>query len=198
MSNKSKDLRAEDLPSLDVLEAELSRVKYKSKYGKVLRSTVYTLITVAAIAVLVATLWLPVLQVSGTAMSPTLAEGTIVVSYKTEDFKRGDVIAFYINNKILIKRLIALPGDTVEIDTDGRVYVNGVMLEESYVDEYAMGETDIEMPFTVKKDTLFVMGDHRSVSVDSRNTAVGCIPTEDVVGKIFFKIWPLNGLSPVS
>lgn len=198
MSNKSKDLRAEDLPSLDVLEAELSRVKYKSKYGKVLRSTVYTLITVAAIAVLVATLWLPVLQVSGTAMSPTFSEGSIVVSYKTEDFKRGDVIAFYINNKILIKRLIALPGDTVEIDTDGRVYVNGVMLEESYVDEYAMGETDIEMPFTVKKDTLFVMGDHRSVSVDSRNTAVGCIPTEDVVGKIFFRIWPFKEISPVS
>lgn len=198
MSNKSKDLRAEDLPSLDVLEAELSRVKYKSKYGKVLRSTVYTLITVAAIAVLVATLWLPVLQVSGTAMSPTLAEGTIVVSYKTEDFKRGDVIAFYINNKILIKRLIALPGDTVEIDNDGRVYVNGIMIEESYVDEYAMGETDIEMPFTVKKDTLFVMGDHRSVSVDSRNTAVGCIPVEDVVGKIFFKIWPFKEISPVS
>ena len=198
MSKRNKSLNADDLPSLSVLEAELSRVKYKSKYGKILRSTVYTLITVAAIAVLVATLWMPVLQVSGTSMVPTLGEGSIVVSFKTEDLKRGDVIAFYINNKILVKRLIALPGDTVEIDENGRLYVNGVMLDEPYVDEYAFGETDIEMPYKVKKDTLFVMGDHRSVSVDSRNTAVGCIPTEDVVGKIIFRIWPINEFSFVS
>ena len=162
-----------EMPSSEELEKELNRVKYKRRYHVVLRSTVYTLITVAAIAVLVATLWMPVLQIYGGSMTPTLSDGNIVVSVKSSDFQSGDIIAFYYNNKILIKRVIAEPGDWVNIEEDGTVYVNNERLEEPYLTEKALGECDIEMPYQVPESRLFVMGDHRSVSVDSRSTAVG-------------------------
>ena len=164
-----------EMPSSEELEKELNRVKYKRRYHVVLRSTVYTLITVAAIAVLVATLWMPVLQIYGGSMTPTLSDGNIVVSVKSGDFQSGDIIAFYYNNKILIKRVIAGPGDWVNIEEDGTVYVNNERLEEPYLTEKALGECDIEMPYQVPESRLFVMGDHRSVSVDSRSTAVGCV-----------------------
>jgi len=153
---------------------------------------VYTLITVAAIAVLVATLWMPVLQIYGSSMTPTLKDGNIVVSVKSVNFQSGDVIAFYYNNKILIKRVIAGPGDWVNIEEDGTVYVNNEKLEEPYLMEKALGECDIEMPYQIPESRLFVMGDHRSVSVDSRSTAVGCVSEEQIVGRIAFRVWPLN------
>ena len=181
-----------EMPSSEELEKELNRVKYKRRYHVVLRSTVYTLITVAAIAVLVATLWMPVLQIYGGSMTPTLSDGNIVVSVKSGDFQSGDIIAFYYNNKILIKRVIAGPGDWVNIEEDGTVYVNNERLEEPYLTEKALGECDIEMPYQVPESRLFVMGDHRSVSVDSRSTAVGCVAEEQIVGKILFCVWPLK------
>lgn len=186
-----------EMPSSEELEKELNRVKYKRRYHVVLRSTVYTLITVAAIAVLVATLWMPVLQIYGGSMTPTLSDGNIVVSVKSSDFQSGDIIAFYYNNKILIKRVIAEPGDWVNIEEDGTVYVNNERLEEPYLTEKALGECDIEMPYQVPESRLFVMGDHRSVSVDSRSTAVGCVAEEQIVGKILFRVWPLNEFGKV-
>lgn len=181
-----------DMPDISQLETELKRVQYKKRYRNVFRSTVYTLITVAAIAVLVATLWMPVLQIYGTSMTPTLSDGNIVVSVKTGEFQTGDVVAFYYNNKILVKRIIAESGDWVNIDKDGTVYVNNKPIDEPYVSEKALGECDIKLPYQVPESRVFVMGDHRSVSVDSRSTLVGCVSEEQVVGKIVFRVWPLN------
>lgn len=184
-------------PSAEQLTAELGRERYKTRYKRVLRSTLYTLVVVAAIAVLVATIWTPVLQIYGSSMTPTLQDGEIVFSVKTSDFAPGDIVAFYYNNKILIKRVICGPADWVNIDGDGTVYVNGTVLDEPYLVEKALGDCNIELPYQVPDGKVFVMGDHRSTSVDSRNTAVGCVAQEQVVGKIIFRIWPLNRLGIV-
>lgn len=184
-------------PSVQELEAELHRVRYQRRYQNVLKSTVYTLITVAAVAVLVATLWLPVLQIYGSSMTPTMQNGDIVFSLKTQDFQPGDVVAFYYNNKILVKRVIAGPADWIDIDPDGTTYVNGEPLTEPYVKEKAYGETNITLPYQVPDEKVFVMGDHRSTSVDSRNTAVGCVAQEQIVGKIIFRIWPLDQIGAI-
>ena len=192
-----KKFSAVDIPATEQLEAELAREKYKKRYHSVLRSTVYTLIIVAAVAVLTATLWLPVLQIYGSSMTPTLQDGEIVFSVKTSDFAPGDIVAFYYNNKILIKRVICGPADWVNIDGDGTVYVNGTVLDEPYLVEKALGDCNIELPYQVPDGKVFVMGDHRSTSGDSRNTAVGCVAQEQVVGKIIFRIWPLNRLGIV-
>lgn len=179
-------------PTIEQLKNELNRERYKRRYFLVIRSTVYSLITVAAVAVLVATLWLPVLQIYGHSMAPTLSEGEIVVTVKNSDFKPGDVVAFYYNNKILVKRVIGNPGDWIEVDEDGRVRVNQILLEEPYVQEYALGECDIEMPYQVPDGRIFVMGDNRATSVDSRSSTVGCISEEEIVGKIVFVVWPME------
>lgn len=186
-----------EIPATEQLEAELAREKYKHRYHSVLRSTIYTLIIVAAVAVLTATLWLPVLQIYGSSMSPTLQDGEIIFSVKTSKFEPGDIIAFYYNNKILIKRVICGPADWVNIDEDGTVYVNGTVLDEPYLVDKALGDCNIQLPYQVPDGKVFVMGDHRSTSVDSRNTAVGCVAQEQIVGKIIFRIWPLNRLGVV-
>ena len=180
-----------ELPSLEQLTAELDREKYKRRYKRVLRSTIYTLIVVAAVAVLVATIWMPVLQIYGASMTPTLDEGDIVISIKGSDFAPGDLVAFYMGNKILIKRCIAGPGQWVDIDADGNVYVDGELLDEPYLTEKALGDCDIELPYQVPDNRYFCMGDHRSTSVDSRSTTVGCVSDEQIVGKIVFRVWPL-------
>lgn len=180
-------------PTTEQLQAELNRDTYKKRYHSVLLSTIYTLITVAAVAVLVATLFLPVLRIYGSSMTPTLSEGDVVVSVKGSDMRQGDVLAFYYNNKILVKRLIAGPGSWVDIDADGNVTVDGTPLEEPYLTEKALGECDLVFPYQVPDGRYFVMGDHRSTSIDSRNTAVGCIAEEQIVGKIVFRVWPLDG-----
>ncbi len=187
---KKKKIRP--IPTRQELEAELRRVRYKSRYRSVLRSTVYTLITVAAVAILVATLWLPVFQIYGNSMAPTLQDGEIIFSVKTSELEPGDIISFYYNNKILVKRVIARPGDWVDIDEAGNVLLNGVPLEEPYLEEKALGDCDIPLPYQVPDGKYFVMGDHRSISVDSRSTAVGCVAQEQIVGKILFRVWPLN------
>lgn len=189
--NQENQLR----PSVEDLETELRRVKYTQRYHSVLRSTVFTLITVAAAAVLVATLWLPVLQIFGSSMTPTLQDGDIIFSVKSNQMEQGDIIAFYYNNKILIKRVIATPGDWVDIDAEGTVYVNGVLLDEPYLTEKDLGGADIELPYQVPEGKFFVLGDHRATSVDSRHTAVGCVTQDQVVGKILIRIWPLNQIT---
>ena len=186
----------QEIPDVDVLEAELHREKYKKRYRKVLRSTVYTLITVAAAAVLVATLFLPVLQITGTSMAPNLVEGNIVLSIKGSKYQPGDVIAFYYDNKVLVKRVIATPGQWVDIDEEGNVYLDGELLDEPYVVEKAFGQCNIDLPYQVPESRIFVMGDHRSVSLDSRNTSVGCVADEQIVGRLVFRIWPLAGFGP--
>ena len=183
-----------ELPSLEQLPAELSRERYKRRYRRVLRSTVYTLVVVAAIAVLVATIWMPVLQIFGSSMSPTLCEGDVVVAIKGPDFKQGDLVAFYFGNKILVKRCIAGPGQWVNIDEAGNIYVDSKLLDEPYLTEKALGDCDIELPYQVPESRYFCVGDHRLTSVDSRHTSVGCISEEQIVGKIVFRVWPLSNL----
>ena len=179
------------------LEAELSRVRYQERYRQALRSTFFSLVVVAAIAVLVATLWLPVLQVYGNSMNPTLEDGEILVSLHNGQYKVGDIIAFYYNNKVLIKRVIGNPGDWIDIDQEGNVKVNGEVLTEPYVMEKAYGDTDISLPYQVPEGRIFVMGDHRSTSVDSRKEAIGCIADEQIVGRLIYRIWPLKELGPL-
>lgn len=180
-------------PEIAQLEAELKRERYRHRYGAVIRSTVYTLVVVAAAAVLVAVLFLPVLQIYGTSMEPTLTEGDIVVSLKGTDFEPGDLTCFYLGNKVLVKRYIAGPGQWVDMDEDGNVYVDGELLDEPYLTEKALGDCNISFPYQVPDNRIFVLGDHRSVSVDSRNAAVGCVSDEQIVGKIIFRVWPLSG-----
>lgn len=192
-----KKKRTLEIPETEQLEQELKRCRYRHRYQTVLKSTVYTLVTVAAIAILVATLWLPVLQIYGNSMTPTLNDGEILFTVKTSEFEKGDVIAFYYNNKILVKRVIAVQSEWVDIDPDGTVYVGDLKLNEPYITDKAYGDCNIQLPYQVPDGRVFVMGDHRSTSVDSRNTAVGCVAQEQIVGKIIFRIWPLKDMGLV-
>ena len=172
------------------LEAELKREKHKHRYRTVLKSTISTLIVVAAVAVLAATLWMPVLQIYGNSMTATLKEGQIVVSLKGSNLEQGDLVAFYVGNKLLVKRVIAESGEWFDITEEGVVFVNGKELDEPYLQEKAFGECDIELPYQVPESRYFLMGDHRTSSVDSRSSVIGCIDKEQIVGKIVFCVWP--------
>ena len=180
------------IPSLTEIENERKRIRRKTYYRQSLRDTVSVLVVVAAVAVLIATLFLPILQISGDSMSPTLKHDEIVVLLKTKNFDRGDMIGFYYQGKILLKRVIALPDDEVVIDGDGNVYVNEELLEEPYVTEKELGDCDLEFPYEVPGTGYFVMGDRRSNSVDSRNSVVGAISQEDIIGKVCIRVWPLS------
>lgn len=186
-----------DTPSLEAIEGALKKEQYRNTYGRVLRSTIFSLIVVAAVAVLIAVLFLPILQISGESMTETLQDGDIVVAVNHSKFETGDVIAFYYNNNILVKRVIAYAGDWVDIDEDGNVYVNGEKLDEPYISDKALGECNIDLPYQVPDGRCFVMGDHRATSIDSRNTAVGCVSSDMVVGKIMMRVWPLSEFGTV-
>ena len=197
---KNTDLKKFDSKSFTVseLETELKREEYRSRYFKVLSSTIYALIIVASIAALVATLVMPVLQISGSSMTPTFHEGEIVFSVKTRNLKQGDIIAFYHGNKILVKRVIAGAGSFVNITIDGDVYVNGILLEEDYVKDKMLGDTNITYPYQVPDGEWFVLGDKRETSIDSRNSEIGCISQEDIVGKIVFRVWPFKRFGKIN
>ena len=194
---KKEKSRLTDLPTTEQLRQESLRLRYKKRYSRTLKSTVAVLIVVAALAVLVATLWMPVLRIYGDSMVPTLQDGQIVVSVKTSRFQPGDITAFYHGNKLLIKRFIASSSDWVNIDEDGNVSVNGEKLDEPYLMEKAFGNTNIDLPYQVPDQRYFLLGDNRDVSIDSRNTAVGCIAEDQIVGKVVFRIWPLSEFGPV-
>ena len=194
---KNKERPTPEYPSLEQMEDEIARLKYRKKYSSLLRGTIYSLAVVAAVAILVATLWMPMLQITGASMTPTLEDGQFVMAVKTNSFQPGDITAFYYNNKILIKRVIASAGDWVDISEDGSVYVNGVLLEEPYIQEKALGECNIELPYQVPDGKVFVMGDDRPVSLDSRTTAVGPVSKEQVLGRVVFRVWPLSSFGSV-
>ena len=182
------------LPTKKQVETERKRYRRQKAYNKALGGTVYVLTIVAAVAVLIATLVLPVLQVEGTSMEPTLYNGDVVLLMKTTRFDRGDLCGFTWNNKLLIKRVIGIPGDWIEIDTDGTVYLNGEKTDEPYIEQKAFGECDLEFPFQVPAEQYFVIGDMRESSIDSRNTLIGCIPKDQIVGKVFFRVWPFKSI----
>lgn len=186
--------RRANVPTLEQLEKELKKERRRVDFGRVLRNTVFSLVVVAAVSALIAVLFLPVLQIHGTSMAPTLVDGDIVAAVSVGKCRPGELVAFYYNNNILIKRVIAGPGDWVEIDEDGNVSVNGQPLEEPYLAEKARGNCDITFPYQVPDGRYFVMGDQRATSVDSRNEVVGCVSRDMVIGRIFLRVWPLENL----
>lgn len=197
MKKKLKLRRISDLPTAQQLEEELKRLKYQNNFFKMLRSTAASLIVVAAIAVIISMLFLPILRVTGTSMTPTLEHDELIVCNKQGSFESGDVVAFYFNNKILLKRVIGVAGDMIELKEDGTVFVNDKELYEPYLNEKALGECDIQMPYQVPESRIFVMGDHRLTSVDSRTTVVGCIAEEYIIGKVIFRLWPWEKVGTV-
>ena len=190
-------VNAEALPRTGELTQAVKRERYLHRFGMTIRSTFLSLVVVAAVAVLVAVLLLPILRIYGKSMNGTLDSGDIVVSVKSTSLGTGDIVAFYYNNNILVKRVMANPGDWVDIDKEGNVYVNNKLIDEPYLDEKAYGETNIELPYQVPEGKIFVMGDNRSVSIDSRNTSIGCIAEEQIVGKIVFRVWPFTQFGAV-
>ena len=184
-------------PSSEEVALELQREQYRLRYKRTLVSTVFALVTAAAAAVLVAALWLPVLEIFGSSMTPTLMEGQYVVAVKDNSPETGDIIAFYYGNKVLVKRCIAGPGSWVDILEDGTVLVDGKALDEPYLKEKHFGICDLELPYQVPEGTYFLIGDERETSVDSRHSSIGCIPTDQMVGKIIYRVWPLDAFGPV-
>ena len=185
------------LPDTEAIREAYEKVSYADKLKKSIISTTNILIVVAAVAILVAMLFLPVLRIYGNSMNATLNSGELVVSVKGSSFKTGDIIAFYYNNNILVKRVIANPGDWVDIDLDGNVFVNQQQIDEPYLEEKSFGEPDIDFPYQVPDDRVFVLGDNRDVSIDSRYKSVGCVSSEQIVGKIVFRVWPLTRIGPL-
>ena len=192
---KQENIRFHAIPTTEEVKVERERLEYRSRYGRVLRSTIYALLVVAAAAVLLATLLLPVLQVSGDSMNPTLEDKDILVLVKGENMETGDLCAFYWQNKLLIKRIIGAPGDVITLDENGVVTVNGETLDEPYVDELALGECDIRFPYQVPENRYFVLGDHRAVSIDSRSSVIGCVEKSQILGRVFLRVWPLDRLT---
>lgn len=186
------------LPTTSEIEELYKKAKYRKLFSEKIRSTFFMLIVVAAFAILVAMLYLPTLRIYGKSMKGTLESGDIVLAVKSNRFKTGDVVAFYYNNNILVKRVIAKSGDWVNITKDGTVYVNDKKINEPYIENKAYGETNIKFPYQVPENRIFVLGDNRKVSIDSRNTSVGAVSDEQLVGKLIFRIWPLSDIGTLN
>lgn len=178
-----------ELPLVEQVVAERKKLDSKAKFRHILKSTVSALIVAAAAAVLISMLFLPVIQVSGDSMKPTLSNGDIILLVKSKHFSTGELCCVSWQNKLLLKRVIGLPGDNIDIDEKGNVFLNGELLDEPYVISKSLGECDIDLPYTVPEGKLFVMGDQRETSIDSRNSAVGCIDYDQMVGRYLFRIW---------
>lgn len=198
LRKKNENISSDGIPDISQLEEELERERHKKRYGTTLKSTVFTLIVVSAVAVLIATIFFPVLKIYGNSMTPTLNEGEIIIALKSNNFENGDVIAFWYGNKLLVKRIIANPGQWVNIDENGNVYVNGKKIDEPYVSNKALGDCNIEFPYQVPEGKCFVLGDHRNISQDSRNSVVGCITKEDIVGELILRVWPFNRIEKIT
>lgn len=185
------------LPETADLETLVKRIRYEKRFRASIVNTMMTLVVVAAAAILIAILVLPILRIYGQSMSETLDNGDIVVSVKTADLETGDIVAFYYNNTILVKRVIGQSGDWIDIAKDGTVSVNQQELEEPYLDKKAYGEIDIKLPYQVPEGRTFVMGDNREISIDSRTMMIGCVSEEQIVGKIIFRVWPFNKIGGI-
>lgn len=181
-----------DIPTVEQVESELKRIKYKSSFFRTLVNTATIVAAVAAVSVLLSMIFFPVIQVSGDSMTPTLDDGDILVTYHSKDVTYGDLCCLSWQNKTLLKRVIGLPGDVISIDADGNVFVNQELIDEPYVIEKSLGDCDISFPYEVPDRKVFILGDNRTLSVDSRNTDIGCIDKEQIIGKVMFRIWPLN------
>ncbi len=192
MENSTENRDPVFIPTEEQVETELNRIRYRKKFISTLINTAAVLIVVAAAAVLVSTIFMPVIQVSGDSMSPTLDDGDVLVTFKTGNVAYGDLCCVSWQNKMLLKRVVGLPGDVIEMDPDGGVYVNGTLLDEPYVIEKSLGDCDISFPYEVPDQKIFLLGDNRSRSVDSRNKDIGCIEKEQIVGKVLFRIWPFR------
>lgn len=193
-----KDTCDISFPTKEQIIAEQKRLKRVKRLKFTLKSSVGVMLVIAAVTVLLVSFCFPVLQISGTSMMPMLNDGEIAVAVKNSDFEVGDIVAFYCNNEILVKRVICGPGDWIDIDETGTVYVNKTELDEPYICEKSLGDCDITFPYQVPDNAYFVMGDHRSVSVDSRNKSVGCVQSEQIIGRVVLRVWPITVFSWIS
>ncbi|MCD8380730.1 MAG: signal peptidase I [Lachnospiraceae bacterium] len=198
MTERQHNLRTARIPSEEDVTQERERLRYRKRYRQTMRTTIYSMIVVAAVAVLLATMFLPVLQVSGTSMEPTLSDSDIILLIRTDHFETGDLVGFYYQNKLLLKRVIGGPGDVIDIDDEGNVYVNDELIDEPYLTVKALGETDLTYPYQVPESRYFVMGDNRATSIDSRSSAIGCIEEDQIIGKVVLRVWPFNRISLIN
>lgn len=189
LMNKQKIERIR-VPSMEEVEGEKKRLDKRGEQRHFLAGIIGTLTVFAAAVVLCVTLFFPVLQVTGDSMEPGLREGNLILTRKTDHLKTGDICGFYYNNELLLKRVIGVPGDMVDIDAEGNVSVNGQVLNEPYVLQKALGKSDVSFPLLVPEDCYFVMGDNREVSIDSRSSIIGCVNLEQIEGKVILKLWP--------
>lgn len=187
----------EERPLRDEITDELKQHSRRRRILRIVATTIGGLLTVAAVVVLLATFLFPTLRIYGTSMTPTLQEGEIVVSVKTPEYHTGDIVAFYYNNKILVKRVICGPGDWFDMSKDGTVYVNSIKIDEPYVSEAGFGTCDIDLPYQVPDGEWFVMGDQRLSSIDSRTVQIGCVTEERMVGHVLLRVWPFDALGLV-
>lgn len=170
----------------------------KNVLKEILSTSIYLLVVICA-AYLIITYVGQRTQVLGSSMETTLSENDNLIvdkiTYRFSDPKRFDIIVFpfqYATHTYYIKRIIGLPGETVQIDEDGNIYINGEILEESYGREIIQNPGRAVEPIQLGDDEYFVLGDNRNNSSDSRDPSVGNIKREDIIGRAWLRIWPFS------